>query len=192
MAKFTMPCVILSGGIGKRIGGFKQDLPFLDSTLANFQAKRLRECFENVYFSAKIPIKNAFGVDTILDCDCAFKKDSTAPIFGLFSALKNLQSDIFVLSIDAPFFSCESVLNIIESDFKDKSVFAKNIKIHPLLGIYRFDVLDFIQAQIERQNYKLMDLLGIIEAEFVEIAVDQTQNLNTQQDYKEACKLIKG
>ncbi|WP_299546177.1 molybdenum cofactor guanylyltransferase [uncultured Helicobacter sp.] len=187
MTKLTMPCVILSGGMGKRMGGFKQDLPFLDSTLADFQAGRLRECFENVYFSAKTPICNTFGVETILDDNCAFDKDSTAPIFGLFSALKALQSDVFVLSVDAPFFSYESILKIVESDFKNKSVFAKNTKIHPLLGIYRFGVLDSIKTQIERQNYRLMDLLEMIKVEFVEIKAEQTRNLNTPQDYKEAC-----
>ncbi|MBX7491017.1 molybdenum cofactor guanylyltransferase [Helicobacter turcicus] len=190
MTKFTMPCVVLSGGMGERMGGFKQNLPFLDSTLANFQAKRLKNCFEYVYFSAKVPIVNVFGVETILDSNCAFQKDSTAPIFGLYSALKALQSDIFVLSIDAPFFACDSVTLLMEQASKIKSVFAKNTKIHPLLGIYRFSALDSIEAQILKRNFKLMDLLKLIGAEFIEVSVEQTRNLNTKQDYEEACRVV--
>ena len=192
MEKFTIPCVILSGGIGRRMGELKQNLPILNSTLANFQAKRLKECFEYVYFSAKAPIENDFDVETILDFDCTFEKERIAPIFGLFSALNSLQRDIFVLSIDAPFFSCASISQIMELNFKNKSIFAKNTKIHPLLGIYRFSALDFIKMQIEKKNYKLIDLLELMQAEFIEISLEQTQNLNTQQDYQAACNKIKG
>lgn len=188
MAKFTMPCVVLSGGMGKRMGELKQNLPFLDSTLANFQAKRLKDCFKRVYFSAKEPIINSFGVETILDYD--IKKDSIAPIFGLYSTLKALQSDVFVLSVDAPFFAYDSMLLLMEQTSKGKSVFARNTKIHPLLGVYRLSALDSIEAQILKCNFKLVDLLELIGAEFVEIALEQTRNLNTLQDYKEACKLV--
>ena len=45
-----MPCVVLSGGMGRRMGQLKQNLPICDSTLADFQAKHLKQVFINVYF----------------------------------------------------------------------------------------------------------------------------------------------
>ena len=189
-----MPCVILSGGKGRRMGELKQNLPFLDSTLANFQAKRLKECFDAVYFSAKIPIDNAFGVRTLLDIidEDAGGKDFTAPIFGVFSALSLLRCDVFVLSIDAPFFSCACAQKVVKSAIKDRSIFVRNTTIHPLLGIYRFNALDSIKMQIARKNYRLVDLLAAIHAQFITIPLEQTQNLNTQEDYKAALGVFDG
>ncbi|WP_236096463.1 NTP transferase domain-containing protein [Helicobacter sp. MIT 11-5569] len=185
LEKFAMPCVILSGGVSRRMGRLKQDLPFLDSTLANFQAKRLKDYFDSVYFSAKTPIVNAFLLPTILDSTL----EINAPIFGLKSVLEELKSDVFVLSIDAPFFDDLCIKSLMQA-FVGKGIFAKNTKIHPLLGIYPFSALEIINAQIHARDYKLMHLLEKIEADFVAISEDKTRNLNTPKDYAEACEFV--
>lgn len=55
-----------------------------------------------------------------------------------------------------------------------------------MLGIYAYDSLIPIQKQISQKNYRLMELLGIIETNFIEIEESQTQNLNTPYDYLQA------
>ena len=197
LASIAMPCAVLSGGIGRRMGQYKQDLPFCDSTLADFQAKRLKQIFNNVYFSAKTQIANAYGVPTILDdaIETTEGLDSTcnsskpafvAPIFGLQSTLESLKCDVFILSIDAPFFDLVAIKAALEA-FRGNAIFAKNSKIHPLLGIYPFKSLAQIKSQIKAKNYKLTQLLSAINAEFVEIPESKTRNLNSYADYQQAC-----
>lgn len=203
MATFSMPCVVLCGGRSARMGRLKQDLTFGDEvasmgqeTLANFQAKRLSKLFSHIYFSAKFLIPNAMGARTILDNHTDIKdtknltnvpKEQFAPIFGLQSSLEFLQCDFFALSIDAPFFDKHCVELILQSYAKNrKPTFARNSKIHPLLGIYTLESLLAIQAQIAKGDYKLMRLLEAIDAQFVAINEERTQNLNTPEDYQRA------
>lgn len=175
-------CVILCGGKSSRMGQKKETLDFLGESLAEFQAKKMQKIFSQVYFSSKSPLLNPPNFPTILDSSTEF-----APIFGLESILKTLQKDAFVLSVDAPFLAKESITKLINSYQKtQKPTFAKNQKIHPLLGIYPYKALDSIKHQIAQKNYRLRDLLGLIGADFVEIPHAQTQNLNTQEDYQNA------
>ncbi|CAM2952374.1 NTP transferase domain-containing protein [Helicobacter burdigaliensis] len=178
-----LPCVILCGGASKRMGIKKETLEFGGTNLATFQAKKFKNFFKKIYFSSKNPIENLLEIPTILDST----KDIFAPIFGLKSILETLQKDVFVLSVDAPFLTIESVKNLILSYEKSKvPTFFKNDKIHPLLGVYTYKSLQIIEEQIKIQDYKLLKLLDLIKANFVAIPTQQTRNLNTPQDYKEA------
>lgn len=175
-------CVILCGGKSSRMGQKKENLDFLGESLADFQAKKMQKIFSQVYFSSKKPISNLSHLQTLLDLNAEF-----APIFGLESVLKTLKKDIFILSIDTPFLSEESIKKLIASYQKAKKpTFAKNQKIHPLLGIYTYEALAHIQHQIAQKNYRLMDLLGRLSVDFVEIPESQTQNLNTPKEYQNA------
>lgn len=205
MTKFSMPCVILCGGRSTRMGQLKQNLKmgntFLakQETLADFQARHFSQWFSSLYFSAKFEILNTLGITTILDLPVGgadltnvqdwqnAPKHQFAPIFGLQSVLEFLQCNVFVVSIDTPFLDCDSIALLLQSFTKNpKPTFAKNTKIHPLLGIYTLESLVNIQAQIAQGDYKLMRLLGKIDAQFVEINESKTQNLNTPQEYQEA------
>ena len=175
-------CVILCGGKSSRMGQKKENLDFFGESLADFQAKKMQKIFPQVYFSGKKPISNSSHFQTLLDLNTEF-----APIFGLESILQTLKTDIFILSIDTPFLSEESITKLIDSYQKAKKpTFAKNQKIHPILGIYTYEALTPIQQQIEKKNYRLMDLLGLLSANFVEIPEFQTQNLNTPKEYQNA------
>ncbi|MDE5602703.1 MAG: molybdenum cofactor guanylyltransferase [Helicobacter sp.] len=177
--------IILSGGKSSRMGILKQNLDFFGQSLANFQAKNFHPIFKNLYFSSKTPISNDYNIPTILDKDNTF-----APIFGLKSVLETLGQNIFVISIDTPFLQKNSILKII--DFfqqHQQATFARNEKIHPLIGIYPKDSLSLINSQIQKGNYKLMDLLKNMKSlEFVKISNQESSNLNYPKDYQEAIK----
>jgi len=52
---FEIPCVILSGGKSSRMGEDKSLLPFSTSnTLIEYQYKRLKPYFKDIYISSKI------------------------------------------------------------------------------------------------------------------------------------------
>ncbi|WP_191337745.1 molybdenum cofactor guanylyltransferase [Helicobacter pullorum] len=175
-------CIILCGGKSSRMGKKKETLDFFGQSLADFQANKMQKIFKKVYFSSKTTIQNSCKIPTILDFSAEF-----AAIFGLESSLKTLSQSLFVVSIDSPFLTQQSIAKLQESYQKTKkSTFAKNKKIHPLLGIYTYDSLIPIQKQISQKNYRLMELLGIIGTNFIEIEESQTQNLNTPYDYLQA------
>ncbi|GAB0172980.1 hypothetical protein NHP164001_09960 [Helicobacter trogontum] len=48
--RYCMIGVILCGGKGSRMGIRKEDLLFGDSTLANYQAKKMLNVFDKVFF----------------------------------------------------------------------------------------------------------------------------------------------
>lgn len=182
-----LTCIILSGGKSSRMGILKQNLDFFGESLANFQAKNFCQIFKDLYFSSKTPISNDYNIPTILDNENTF-----APIFGLKSVLETLQQNIFVISIDTPFLQKNSVLKIIKSfQQHQRATFAKNVKIHPLIGIYPKDSLSLINSQIQKGNYKLMDLLKNMESlEFIKISNQESSNLNYPKDYQQAIKGI--
>ena len=176
-----IPCVILCGGQSKRMQSPKEALDFYGKTFAQYQYLRCKEIFTSVYFSAK---KNIESFPTLIE-----KDEIHAPLFGLQNILETLKKDCFVLSIDTPSLSKDSIQKIIENYKKTQSsTFAKNSKIHPLLGIYTHKTLPFIKEQIANEDYKLMNLLAKIRTDFVEICEKETQNLNTKQDYQNFIK----
>ena len=172
-----LPCVILCGGKSERMQSPKESLNILNKTFAQYQFLRCKEIFSDVFFSAKKQIES---FSTIIEKDAIY-----APLFGLQNALETLKKDCFVLSIDTPLFDKGCIYEIYESYLKNTiSTFAKNSKIHPLLGIYSLEALPFIKEQIANKDYKLMNLLKKIDSQFVEIREEKTQNLNTPQDYQ--------
>ncbi|WP_104718696.1 glycosyltransferase family protein [Helicobacter trogontum] len=114
-----------------------------------------------------------------------------ASIFGISSAIEFTNRDIFVISIDTQFFT--SFDKLIDSYSKsNKSTFAKNIsnKIHPLIGIYKADSLMTIKEQIKKEDYRIQNLLDRLQTNFIETDEIETKNLNYQEDYKEAIKIL--
>lgn len=177
--------VILCGGKSQRMGEKKEYLKFPDSTLADYQASRMKVDFERLYFSSKESVLNSYNIPTIFD-----NSEVYAPIFGLCSCIDSINYDIFVLAIDTPFFV--SFCKLMDSFYITKRpTFAKsNFKIHPLIGIYTKDSIDLIKKNIREKNYKLQTLLEAINADFVEVDSKETQNLNYKEDYKEALKIV--
>lgn len=117
-------CIILCGGKSSRMGKKKETLDFFGQSLADFQANKMQKIFKKVYFSSKTTIQNSYKIPTILDSSAEF-----AAIFGLESSLKTLSQSLFVVSIDSPFLTQQSIAKLQESYQKTKkSTFAKNKK----------------------------------------------------------------
>jgi molybdopterin-guanine dinucleotide biosynthesis protein A len=180
----NLDCVILSGGKSSRMGRDKALLPFggFDS-LCEFQYKRLKPFFKNVYVSAKIspPFEADFLQDVSLEIFSA--------AYAIFDILKTLQKSIFVLSVDTPFVDEEIVGKLFTaSNNKTISVVAKSpSKLHPLCAIYTTDALKVLEKMILANDCKLQNLIKqLLHIEVCFPSDDPFFNINKPEDYENA------
>lgn len=183
---FQTPCVILCGGKSSRMGENKALLPFNnEKTLIEFQYKKLKKIFSNVYINAKD--------ETIFDFDFEFIKDEKNDVFSpanaLYSVIKKLKISFFAISVDTPFVDKDIVEKLIhESKNGNLTTIAKTAdKLHPLCAIYTDEILIPLENMLTNDNHKLQFLIKQIPHKIVTFEdEDRFFNINNKEDYKKA------
>jgi len=185
---YPLPCVIFAGGKSSRMGRDKALLPFGGcDTLAEYQYRRLLPLFSSVYLSAK---SDKFPFDApLLPDEPAL--GFYAPTAGLLSALKKLESDIFVLSVDTPFVDETSIAGMVaawrESPEAAAVIARSPCGRHPMCGIYTKKMLPALEAAVSGRNHRLGALLESAGTLYVDFASDHLfYNLNTPREYENA------
>ncbi|MDD2699005.1 MAG: molybdenum cofactor guanylyltransferase MobA [Arcobacteraceae bacterium] len=180
----NIPCVILSGGKSSRMGEDKSLLPFQnEKTLIEFQYKKLSQIFQSVYISSKID-KFDFPCNIIYD-----KNEIYSPMVAIKSILQNLDDEkVFIITVDVPLLKEETILELINSSFKDKfdvTICADNSKTHNLIGVFRKAILPMIDSMLEEDNHKINMLLTQKLKLQTIFFKDEAQflNINTKDDY---------
>jgi len=182
------PAIIFAGGKSSRMGQDKALLPFgNESSLAEYQYKRLNRLFDKVYLSAKHHKFN-FKCEVIKD-----KYEESSPLVALLSIFETLEvEEVFVLSVDTPFVDKKVIHSLIEACEKDIDVMvAKNQhRLQPLCAIYHKSILPLLKKHYEEDNHKLHDLLNKAKTKIVYFNEEKTFiNLNYRKDYERALKL---
>ncbi len=180
--------MILAGGKSSRMKQDKALLPFGgESSLAKYQCKRFKAIFRECFLSAKED-KFDFEAKVILD-----KSEIFSPLQALKSILEELKEAVFVVGVDMPYLSKETIYKILESfDNSYDIVVAKHKNsLEPLCGVYNYKSLDIINHCLNQDIHKLNYLLKLSKTLAVEIkdSLDFT-NLNYPKDYKEATSLF--
>ncbi|UPT77571.1 molybdenum cofactor guanylyltransferase MobA [Sulfurovum sp. XGS-02] len=179
--------VIFAGGKSSRMGKDKALLPFANyPTLAEFQQAKLSRLFDEVYISAK---ENKF------DFDCRMIQDNyreNSPLVGIISVFETLKAEeVFILSVDAPFVSNETIEKILKQDDSgfDVVVAQSPSGVQPLCGLYKRSILPLAYRQLEKENHRLGDLLHLANTLFVAFDDDAPfTNLNRPEEYQQALK----
>jgi molybdopterin-guanine dinucleotide biosynthesis protein A len=180
----NIPCVILSGGKSSRMGEDKSLLSFQsESTLIEYQYKKLSQFFKNVYISSKT---NKF------DFPCKIIYDTSeiySPMIALQSILQTLNDEkVFIVTVDAPLLKEETIkLLIKKASCKDFNVTicADSIKTHNLIGLFDRVVLKEIDSMLGENNHRINTLLTQkikLQTLFFEDK-EQFVNINTKEDY---------
>lgn len=183
---FQTPCVIFAGGKSSRMGEDKALLPFGDCpTLLEFQYKRLKQIFQDVYISCKDASIFEFEAEFIED-----EKDIFAPTIGFVSAFNSLHvKQIFVLSVDTPFIRKEQIESLLRHKDEDYDAIIATTKTgtHPLCGLYNASLHVKFQEMMARDTHKLSKLLKDSNTLYVQFDDDSNfLNLNFQDEYQEA------
>ena len=176
-------CVVLAGGKSSRMGEDKALLPFGGySSLSEYQYSRMRDIFDRVYISSKLD-KFDFKADIIYDRD-----SGSSPLNALISALEYLKSDIFLISVDMPCISTETIERLIcsykSSPEYDIYVAKSKYGIEPTVAIYKESVLDKAKSRYKQMDFRLTGLIKSLN--YLEVEIDREEefiNLNFKEDY---------
>jgi molybdenum cofactor guanylyltransferase len=187
---FEITCVILSGGKSSRMEEDKSLLPFFSSkTLIQYQYDRLKPYFKNIYISSKVDKFDFLEKDfLILDAN----QDIFSPILALdtiFEKFKNQK--IFIITVDTPFVSINSISKLIEESENYDICVAQTEKIHNLCGVFSSNISLTIKTMIENDIHKIGYLLKNNIHKILKFPNDgEFININDKDDYKTALNNI--
>ncbi len=188
---FEITCVILSGGKSSRMGEDKSLLPFSSSaSLTQYQFDRLKPYFKNIYLSSKT---NKF--DFISDNELLLdeNKDVFSPILALNTIFDKFQNQkIFIITVDTPFVSIESISKLIDESKDVDICVAQTEKIHNLCGVFSSNISSTIKNMIGNNIHKIGYLIKNNKFKILEFPNDsEFININNKNDYEKALSYIR-
>ena len=183
---FEITCVILSGGKSSRMGEDKSFLPFSSSkTLIEYQYNRLKPYFKNIYISSKTN-KFDFIEEKCLILD--ENKDVFSPILALdtiFDKFKNQK--IFIITVDTPFVTIESISKLIEESENYDICIAQTEKTHNLCGVFSSNISLTIKNMIINDIHKINYLIKNNKYNIIKFHKNsEFMNLNNKDEYLES------
>ncbi len=183
-------CIILSGGKSSRMKEDKSLLPFANkNSLIQYQYERLKPYFKEVYISSK---ENKF--DFLEDEDILIldeDKSTFSPIIAMKSILEKIDEDkVFILTVDTPFISINSISIMLEKVNDCDIVVAKTQRIHSLCGFFSKSILSKVNDMLKEDIHKVGYLLQNSNTKYIGfLDDDEFINLNRPEDYQKALKI---
>lgn len=175
--------ILLAGGRSKRMGRDKAELPFLGSTLLEFQMEKAQMLgIGDLMISGDRPlVPGAKMIPDVLS--------DRGPLGGLYSCLCSAARErCIVLSVDAPLIPPELLRRMADSHCSGQ--WQATVAVHdgctePLIGIYDRDTVKAIEPLIRDGGAPVRSLLERLNVNYcsVEIREDIWKNCNTPQDY---------
>lgn len=188
---FEIPCVILCGGKSRRMGEDKSLLPFSSAnSLTQYQYDRLKPYFKNIYLSSKI---NKFDfLDDISNTLILDKGEIYSPIIALQTIFNTLKAKkIFIITVDTPLVSIESISKLIKESSNNDICVAKTQRTHNLCGVFSKTIEKTINEMLENDIHKVGFLLKQNNSLCLEFSNDdEFINLNNKDEYKKALEII--
>ncbi len=189
-----MWALILAGGVSRRMGRSKQDLPFGAGTLLERTVAVAREFAEEVVLVGDDAAASRLGLRAAQDWQAG-----AGPLSGLAGGLAVCpEGQHALLASDLPFLTgdllrrmerlagqAEAVVPVVEG------------RRHPLCALYRTDCLQPARACLSQNRRRMDDLLDRVE--FQEVTPEQVQpldlvrsvmNVNTPEQYQQALEFL--
>ena len=174
--------IVLAGGKSSRFGENKALAHFRNKNLLEHSISLLRHFCSEIIISAGNQDYEELGFKVVRD-----EIPDIGPIGGIYSTLKVSKNKYnLVLACDVPYASKSLFEQIIKKHENHTAVIpVHNRKIEPLIACYSKDILPFLTQNINKQNYKLRDVLseaGVFYLDVSNIKSDNFININTQAD----------
>ena len=187
----NISAIILSGGRSSRMGTDKCDLMYDGESLLNLQIDKLKN------IGIKDIVASGYRGK---DCKARVVKDDImkGPLSGMYVGLNVIENDrAFVISVDVPLVKIETIKKIIDFSFDkdlDITMLRHNGNREPLIGVYKKNLLNKIEAILLSDSYSVMKLADMCKYEFLDIDDDDKYflNVNYKDDYDKLLKLEGG
>ena len=179
--------LILCGGRSSRMGGDKAalrmgGLTLLERAAAFWAARPEIGAVLAAVGTPEHALSLPAGVTPVYD-----SFPGAGPMAGLHAAFVQTDAEVlYVSAVDMPFLTGDALPPLPTGDV---SVFTRNGRPDPLLGVYRRSCLPALTAALERGQRKMSVLLDGLDAEYHELPEEHTavlENLNTRSDYLRA------
>ncbi|AYJ80923.1 molybdenum cofactor guanylyltransferase [Aliarcobacter cryaerophilus ATCC 43158] len=188
---FEIPCVILSGGKSSRMGEDKSLLSFSSSnSLIEFQYKRLKPYFKDIFISSKIDKFDFLDDKTKLILD--INQDIYSPILALQTILEKFDK-VFIITVDTPFVKLETIEKLINSSNNFEITIAQTLeKTHNLCGVFSKNINTIISFMIKDDIHKINYLVKNSKYQIINFNnEDEFLNINDRKEYEKALNIIK-
>lgn len=172
------------------MGEDKSLLPFSSSSsLIEFQYKKLKPYFKDVFISAKNDKFDFLQDKTKLIIDK--NQDIYSPILALQTILEKFDK-VFIIPVDTPFLTYQTINKLIdESNTFDITIAQTPLKTHNLCGIFSKEILTFIKKMLKDDIHKINYLIKNSRNQIINFHnEDEFLNLNDKLEYKKALEII--
>ena len=172
------------------MGEDKSLLPFSSSkTLIEYQYNRLKPYFKNIYISSKTN-KFDFIEEKFLILD--ENKEIFSPILALDTIFDKFQNQkIFIIPVDTPFITIESISKLIEESENYDICIAKTEKTHNLCGFFSSNISKTIKSMIKDDIHKIFYLIKNNKYKIIEFPNNsEFMNINDKDQYKQSLYYI--
>ena len=178
--------IILAGGQNTRMGTDKALIQFNGKTLLENAIEICRPVCQTIIISSNNSDHENFGCQIIRD-----EIKNCGPLSGIYSCLKKSDTSWnFVISVDSAFIPPDFAAFLISEigDFDAVVPFHENGK-EPLVALYNKNCVSVIQENIELNDFKLQNLLNVLNTKFVDVEKwlkkypEIFRNLNRPEDF---------
>jgi molybdenum cofactor guanylyltransferase len=182
---------VLVGGRSSRLGRDKALLPWGEQTLVESIAMKVCEA------AGSVALVGRSELDPVIDIDCIPDlRPGMGPLSGIETALATGRGDLnLIVACDLPLLETDWLKLLIDAADKReaKCVVATEAggRVHPLCAVYRADCLPAVHKALDDGRLKLMDLVGELRAEFVELPVP-IWNVNTPEEWRRCREAANG
>ncbi len=153
--------LVLAGGRARRMGGgLKALVPFRGAPMLAYAIEALRPHCSRLLLSANQPEPfRPFGLPVVPDL-----RTGHGPLAGLQAGL--LAADgapMLVLACDLPLIQAADIAPLVSAGGRDSvAIYGHERGREPLVGWYGPGVMGGIEGQLERGNYKVLDLFDVV------------------------------
>jgi len=172
--------IILAGGKSSRMGSNKALMLYKNQRLIDIAISVVKPLVNEILVSSNELIPNLSNriISDVFE--------NTGPIGGLYSCLKESNTDInLVIPCDVPLVSTSFYSLMLEKIESFDAVIPRHSKgkLEPLIGIYHKNVLPMMEEQINQHVYKLVNLLERLNVCYIVIPKSaDLKNLNYPTD----------
>ncbi len=194
--------IVIAGGEGKRLGRQAADKGAPSKPLRQLNGKFLiRHVIDRILpqvdllaINGNEPALSDFGLPMLSD----LSDERRGPLEGLFAGLSALPSPALLLTVptDTPFLPDNLVSILLQALTQTEAAAAiarSHNKDHPTIGLWRPQLLDPLEEQLESGHYSFMrfvDQIGAVRVDFGDETPDPFFNINTPDDLAKAESLL--